>query len=92
MIAVSEVHELLTKIHVILDSVVSKWVDNMAHILASLFNFWHLGSMVESGVPSFMFFTVLRILFLLVRLACMVASICLWYRLTNNPHLNYPSP
>ena len=32
------VHELLTKIHVILDSTVSKQVSSTAHILAHLFN------------------------------------------------------
>ena len=35
---VQEVLELLTKIHKILDSAVSKWVGNIAHILAFLFN------------------------------------------------------
>ena len=35
---VSEVHKLLTKIHDILDNVVSKCIHNTAHILAYLFN------------------------------------------------------
>ena len=38
MISASEVHELLIKIHDILDDVVSKQAGNMAHILAYLFN------------------------------------------------------
>ena len=37
VIAASEVHELLTKIHYILGNAVSKWVGNMAHILVYLF-------------------------------------------------------
>ena len=38
VIAASEVHELLTKIHDILDNTVPKWVGNTTHILACLFN------------------------------------------------------
>ena len=38
VIPVSEVHELLLRIHDILDKAVSKWVGNTAHILAYLFN------------------------------------------------------
>ena len=38
MIAMSGEHELLTKIHDILDNSVSKWVINMAHILAYVLN------------------------------------------------------
>ena len=38
VIPVVEVHEFLTNIHDILDSAVSKWVWNTAHILAFLFN------------------------------------------------------
>ena len=38
LIAALEVHELLTRIHDILDNSVSKWVGNTACILASLFN------------------------------------------------------
>ena len=38
VIAAAEVHELLTKIHNILDSAVSKWVGNPACILAYPFN------------------------------------------------------
>ena len=34
----SEVHELLTKIHDILDNAVSTWFGNAGHILAYLFN------------------------------------------------------
>ena len=37
LIAVSEMHELLTKTQYIIDSAVSKWVGNVAHILAYLF-------------------------------------------------------
>ena len=39
MIAVLEVHELLTMIHDILDSVMSKQAGNTANILAYVFNF-----------------------------------------------------
>ena len=38
VIAALKVHELLTKTHEILDNAVFKWVGNMAHILAYLFN------------------------------------------------------
>ena len=38
VIAVSEVNELLTKIHDILDIAVCKWVGNMSCILVYLFN------------------------------------------------------
>ena len=38
MIAALEVHDLLAKMYSILDNVVSKWVDNLALILANLFN------------------------------------------------------
>ena len=38
MIAVSGVHELLIKIHDILDNAVAKWVGNSAGILANVFN------------------------------------------------------
>ena len=37
-IAASEVHELLTKIHDILEKVMSKWIGNMACTLAFLVN------------------------------------------------------
>ena len=38
MIEASEVHDLLTVIHDILDRAVSKWVGNAAHVLAYLLN------------------------------------------------------
>ena len=38
IIPASEVHELLLKVHNILDNAVSKWVGNSAHILAHVFN------------------------------------------------------
>ena len=38
MVSVSEVHELLTKIHDILDNAMSKWIGNTAHTLAHVFN------------------------------------------------------
>ena len=38
MISVLEVCELLSKMHDILDSVMSKWVGNSAHILVHYFN------------------------------------------------------
>ena len=39
MISVSEVFELLTKIHDILDNAMSKWAGNTVHILTHVFNF-----------------------------------------------------
>ena len=39
LIPVSGVHELLTKIHDNLDSALSQWIGNTAHILAHLFDY-----------------------------------------------------
>ena len=38
VIPVSEVHELLNKVHDILENAVSKWFGNSAHILVHVFN------------------------------------------------------
>ena len=46
---------------------------------------------MKVGLPSFSFCTVLRILFMLVRLACVFTSTGHGHRLTNNPHLDCPS-
>ena len=80
----SEVHELFTKIHDILDIAVSRWVGNIAHILPISLNLPQ-GSVVKSGLPTFLFFTVLRIPFLLVSLACMVKPTFPWHRTKTNP-------
>ena len=73
VIAASEVYEMLTKIHDVMGSVVFQWVGNMAHNLA--FPLILLpDNIVKSGLPSLSFFIVMRIPFLLVRLACTVAS------------------
>ena len=45
---------------------------------------------MKSGLYSLPFFTAFKILFILVRLAFMVASTDLWHRLTNIPHLDFP--
>ena len=74
MIVAADGHELLTKIPDILDSAVSKQFDNTTGISAYLFNF-----AMKSGLPSFPFFIVLRILFLPVRLTFMVTLAGLWH-------------
>ena len=68
MIAALEVHELLSRIHDIMDNAVSKWVTNMACILVCLFDSFSRQH-CEVWASQFPFFTVLRILFLPVRLA-----------------------
>ena len=45
------------------------------------------GSVVKSGFHSYPFFTILRMLFLLVKLAFMAVLTHLWHRLSNNPPL-----
>ena len=90
-IAASEVHRMSTKINDILDSAVSKQVDNTACILAYLFLILLPGSVMKSGLPSFPFFRILRIPFLLVRLAFMIASTGHWQRITNNPYVDCPT-
>ena len=61
--AASEVHELLTMIHDILDSALSKWACNTAHVLAYPSNSASL-QCCEVWVSNFPFFTTLRKLFL----------------------------
>ena len=80
VIPVSEVHELLLRIHYILDKAVSKQVGNSVCILAHLFNSV-FRQHHEVWASQFLFFTVLRRRFLLVRLACMAILIGLWHRL-----------
>ena len=90
MIAALEVHDLLTKIHDILVNAVTKWVSNMAYILASLILL--PDSIMIIGFPSFPFFTVLKILFLQVRLAFMSASTGPEHKFITNPPLYCPIP
>ena len=71
VIPVSEVAELLTKIHYTLDNDISKWIGNMVCILAYALILL-LGSVMKSGLCSSTFFTIARTLFLLVRLAFVV--------------------
>ena len=82
VIPVSEVCELLLKIHDILDKAVSKPVGNSACILANLFNSVSRQH-CEVWTSQFPIFTVLGMWFLLVRLTCMTILIGLWHR----PHL-----
>ena len=72
IILVAGVYELLSKIQDILDRVVSKWVGNSTCILACLLNFVSL--VMKSGIYSSLYFTVLMIVFLLVRLVFMKTS------------------
>ena len=81
VISVSKVHELLTKIHDILDSAVSMLVGDIAYIPAYLF---HSGSRQCH-------LWVFRDTFHLVRLAFMVTLTGLWLRLSNNLYLACPS-
>ena len=46
---------------------------------------------MKFGLPTSPFFTILKILFLLVGLACTVTLTGFWHRLTTNPYLDYPS-
>ena len=62
-------YELLIKIHDILDNAVTKQVGNTAHLVASLFLL--PGSIVKTGPHISYFFTILRTLFLLVKLVFM---------------------
>ena len=50
------------------------------------------GSVIRSGLLSFPFFTVIKILFLPVRLACMDASTGPWCGPTMQPSFDCPSP
>ena len=86
LIATLEVHELLTKIHDILENALCKWVSKTMHILAYLFNSasWQCHEVWAFSQCSYT-------LFLIVMLACMVASTSLWHRLTNSHHLDLPS-
>ena len=70
VIPVSNVCELLTKVHYILDNAVFKWVGNSACILVHVFNFASR-QCYEIWASQFPFFKVSRMWFLLVRLACM---------------------
>ena len=89
-ISVSEVHELLTKIHDIPDSAVSKVVGNTRSYFSISFYFcfqavfWGLGFAVSLS-------PTLRTLFHLVRHASIVTLIGLCLRLSNNQQLACPS-
>ena len=76
---VSKVHELLLKVHDILDNAVSKQVGNFAHILGHVLILLP-GSVKRSGLHSSLFFTLSRKWFFLVRLVCMAVSTGLWHR------------
>ena len=82
-IPASKVHELLNKIHDILNNEVSKWVGNTHHILAYLF-ISACRQYSESGFHTSPFLTVLRSLFVLVRLSFIAVLIGLWLLLSNN--------
>ena len=86
IILVSEVCNLLLKVHDILDNAVSKWVGNSAHILAHdhMILILFPGSVMRSGLHTYLFFTVSRMWFLLVRLASMAAVTSLLHRLSNS--------
>ena len=83
VIVVSEMCELPTKTHDILDNAMKKWVGDMACIVA---HFLILLSCIvlKFGLHSFPFFTVSVKQFLLVRLAFMVVYTEFWYRLSNS--------
>ena len=83
IILVSEVYELCTKIHDILDITVSKLIDNTGHILV-VHLILFLGSVMKFGLHSFTFFTILRTMFALMRFALMVTFTSHWFRLRNN--------
>ena len=71
VIPVSEVPELLIKVHNILDNAVSKLNENIiTHILAHVLILLP-GSIMRSGLHSPPFFMVSRMCSLLVRFACM---------------------
>ena len=80
VIAASEVHELPSKFMVF-------WSVLCLNRLVIQIVFWHIfliwlpESAMNSGLHSFPFFTTLRVLFLLVRLAFMVTSMGLWHRI-----------
>ena len=67
------------------------WTMLCPNDLGTPFIFLHMclilfpGSIVRSGLHSSLFFTVSRMWFLLVRLACMAVSTGLWHRLNNSP-------
>ena len=88
VIPVSEVHKLLTNIYDILDSEVSNWVGNRVHILAYLFNSTSRQLCEVWALHVFPFFTILRTLFLLMKLAFMVTLTGLWLRLRLNNNLS----
>ena len=68
----------VTRIHYILDSAVTKLV--IQHIIKHIFLILVPDS-VMSGIHSFLVFTILRILFLLVTFAFLVLSTDLWHGL-----------
>ena len=73
VIPVQELVELLTNIHDILDNAISKWVRNMSCIWY-LFLILFPGIIMESELHSTPFVTLLRTLFLLVKLAFIATS------------------
>ena len=78
----SFINAWMTKIYKIVDSSVSKQIGNMAYIAVLPISLIVLPSnIMKSQLPSFSFFTVLRIPFLLVRLAWTVMQSGQWHRL-----------
>ena len=90
MIAASEVHKLLTKIHDILYSAVSTCFCNTSHILTYLF---HSASRQHHEVWASQFPILYNIKDSVPpsEVACMVASTGCWHMLTKNHHMDCPS-
>ena len=78
------------KFHEIVDKVVSKQVAKSSHILA----FLHvcLENVMKSRLYSFLFSTLLRMLFFLVKFVIVIASNGTWHRFSNNLCLISHSP
>ena len=83
IIPVSEVCELLLKVHDILDMAVSKQVGNSTHILHMCLILFP-GSIMRSGLHSSIFFIASGMWFLLVRPVCMVVFTGLLHRLSSS--------
>ena len=90
VISVSEVHELLTKIHEILDSAMSKWVGNTTSILAHVFNSASRQHH-ELLASQFPFLHSVIGTVLLLRLAFVATKTGLWHRLSTSFSWGYLS-
>ena len=91
VIPVSEVHELLVKMHDILDKAV---VNGLVIHLVFYYMFLILipRRIMKSGLCSSPFFSILRTLFLLVRFAFIITLIGLWHRTQQQPSLGLSHP